>query len=296
MRVLLLAGDYYWQRALANQLSIIPGITLAGVIVHRRPSTMRLAWVRKAIIRRPGQLASKVLQRLFYNHIIEGIDHEALKRYGRDGEPQPWPAGRTTHVEDISGQESVSQMRRLEPDLIAVYGTGLIKAPVFDLDPMKGLINLHTGISPYYKGGPNCTLWCLANHEPQFIGSTIHRLDIGIDSGPILRTAQSPVEADDTVAGLACKAVAVGHELYVQVIEALARGLPITPVPQDQIGSGRTYLGRDWNVLHLARAVRYVQSGALARWVESGKPGTEQVRLVNAIRATEGISSDVVLI
>lgn len=281
MRVVLLTSDYTWHRALASRLASIPGVTLAGVIVQGIPSTMNLRWIRRAIVKQPLMLASKVLQSLFYSRVLSEISREEMRRFARHGAPLSWPAVPITQVRDINGEEAVTTIRAFKPELIAVSGTRLIKEPIFELKPLLGLINLHSGISPYYKGGPNCTLWCLANHEPQFIGSTVHALTLGIDSGPILMSAQTAVNADDTLAGLVCKAVATGHDLYVETIKAFADGRKIEFVTQDEIGNGRTYLTREWNVLQLARAVRYVRSGQLARWVESGRPGGEKVKLVN---------------
>ena len=63
----------------------------------------------------------------------------------------------------------------------------------------------------------------------------------------------------------------------------MGEGRTLKPVCQAEIGQGRTYLTREWNVLHLARAVRFVESGALARWVLSGKPGMSRVRLIDAV-------------
>lgn len=282
MRVVLLTSDYAWHRALANRLMSIPGVILAGVIVQEIPSSMSLRWVRRAVIKQPLSLASKVLQRLFYSGVFAEIDREEIRQFGRHGTPLPWPTVQITRVRDINAQQAVTRIKALEPDLIAVSGTKLIKEPIFDLKPPSGLVNLHSGISPYYKGGPNCTLWCLANQEPQFIGSTVHVLTMGIDSGPILMSAQAHIAADDTLARLVCKAVATGHDLCMQTVQAMADGRQIESVPQDEIGKGRTYLMREWNVLQLARAARYVRSGQLARWVESGRPGMEKVKVVNA--------------
>jgi hypothetical protein len=56
-------------------------------------------------------------------------------------------------------------------------------------------------------------------------------------------------------------------------------------VPQQLVGQGRTFLSREWNIATLAKAVHYVESGKLARWVELGRPGMDRVRLVNAVDA-----------
>ena len=57
-----------------------------------------------------------------------------------------------------------------------------------------GIINLHTGPSPYTRGG-NCNLYALRDGHPEWVGVTVHYIDPGIDSGELIRTAQVPMHA-----------------------------------------------------------------------------------------------------
>lgn len=292
VRVALLTSDSPCQRALAQRIATVPGVTLAGLVVQEIQSTMRMAWVKRAVTKDSRLLANKALQRLFYGRVLRQIPVEEVRHFGGGGVPLPWPDTRLVRVKYINGKSAVEALLQIRPDLIAVSGTRLVKEPIFALNPPRGLVNLHTGISPFYKGGPTCTLWCLANHEPQFIGSTVHVLDLGIDSGDILLTAQTPVEAGDSLETLMWKTVALGHDLYTAVLEALACGLPLQAVPQGQVGKGRTYMTREWTVFRLARAVRYIRSGGLQQWVAAGRAGLDAVRLVDAIAAAEAAGSE----
>ena len=287
MKVVLLLSEGPWQRALAHRIAGVPGVRLSGLVIQHIASTSSAAWAKKALRRQPLQLASKVLQRLLFRRDLQRIDDEAVRTFGRAGQVLPWPGVPTLEVDDINGSECVQWVREKEPDLIAVSGTKIVKAPIFDIAPPRGLLNLHTGISPFYKGGPNCTLWCLAQGEPQFIGATLHTLDPGIDTGSIFITQQVEIEEDDTAATLVCKAVALGHDLYERVLSAMARGQVLEAVPQRDLGEGRTFYTREWNVLHLARALRFVRSGRLASWVRAGRPAKDTVRLVDVLEKGE---------
>lgn len=280
MRVVLLTSSGGWHRALAHRLTRVAGVTLTGIVVQHKQGTRSLRWVQKEFRRRPGYVIDKIVRATVLSGLQADIQREERVRFGREGQPLPWPDVLRAEVVDINGPEAVSAIRGFEPDLIAVSGTRIIKQPVFDLQPPRGLLNLHTGISPIYKGGPNCTLWCLANGEPEFIGSTLHVLDPGIDSGDIVASARVDVEVNDTAGTLACKAVAVGHDLYAQAVGALAAGARLRTIPQHQIGSGRTYFTRDWTAWSAAKAAWYVRSRRLRRWVESGCGGIERVPLV----------------
>ena len=54
-------------------------------------------------------------------------------------------------------------------------------------------INIHAGISPYYRG-TDCNFWALYDGNPHLVGSTIHLLSKGLDSGPILYHAMSNIK------------------------------------------------------------------------------------------------------
>lgn len=276
MRLALLTSDSPAQRALADRFAATEGVELAGILVQNMRGTRTAGWVRRTGIRHPVRLLSKVAQRTILARPLREILRAEGDRFG----DRPWTDVPITTVDDVNGAAAVAFVGRLRPDVIAVSGTKIVRQPIFDLAPPLGLLNLHTGISPFVKGGPNCTLWCLANGEPHLIGATVHELDPGIDSGPIVVTAQLLIAGDETPGNLVSGTMALGHDLYADVVAALARGERLAAVPQAGLGPSRTYFTREWNAARLARALWYVRSGALRRWVAAGSPGSDDVRLV----------------
>ena len=273
MKVVLLTSDAPGQRALAARLASTPGVALEGVVVQAiaRTSPWRLLGSK------PARFADKASARLLYGFASASIMREGARRF----DPTlPWPA-RTLGVGDVNSSEVVAFLRERSPDLICVSGTRMVKAPVFEARPPRGLLNLHTGISPFYRGGPNCTMWCLANGEPQFIGATIHELDLGIDSGRLILTEQTPIEAGDRAADLVWKTVGHGIGLYARVVGDMAAGRDVRAVAQNDIGEGRTYLTREWGARELGSALGFVRNGGVRRWVEAGRPGA--VRLYDGV-------------
>ena len=82
--------------------------------------------------------------------------------------------------------------KRWEPDIILVYGTSILSQEIIDI-PKIACLNLHWGLSPYYKG-THCTDWAIVNEEIDRIGVTVHLLDAGIDSGPIVSQARPALQ------------------------------------------------------------------------------------------------------
>lgn len=73
-----------------------------------------------------------------------------------------------------------------EANAIIVFGSSYIREPLITKLIAKKTINIHTGMSPQYRG-VDCNFWALFDNNPQFIGATIHFLDRGLDSGDILK-------------------------------------------------------------------------------------------------------------
>lgn len=72
-----------------------------------------------------------------------------------------------------------------EANAVIVFGSSYIREPLITKLIVKKSINIHTGISPQYRG-VDCNFWALFDNNPQFIGATIHFLDKGLDSGDVL--------------------------------------------------------------------------------------------------------------
>lgn len=283
LRVVLLTSESPWQRALANRLARDDALTLVGVVVQAIPGTSRWGWIRKAITRQPRLLAKKIAMSLFFRRVLDEIATAELRWFEDAGRAVEWPDVSVLRVADINGQEVVRFLEGLGPDVGAVSGTRMIRESIFAVRPPHLLLNLHTGLSPYYKGGPNCTLWALSRGEPGMVGATVHVLDPGIDSGAVLLTEFTPLEGTDTLGDAVSRTVAHGHDLYVRVLRAIGAGHVPIGLSQDTLGAGRTFYTREWGPKDLWRAARFVRRGDLARWCEEGSPRDGSVRVVDTL-------------
>ncbi len=81
----------------------------------------------------------------------------------------------------------------LKSDIYVVFGSSFIKGDLIDFLVKKKTINIHAGISPYYRG-TDCNFWALYDNNPHLVGTTIHLLSKGLDSGPMLYHAMSNIK------------------------------------------------------------------------------------------------------
>jgi methionyl-tRNA formyltransferase len=131
--------------------------------------------------------------------------------------------------------DSIEALRRLEPDLLVLLGSDIVPPALLGI-PRLGTINPHYGLLPAFRG-MNVTEWSVYCGAP--VGVTVHLVDAGVDTGPILLQEHISLDAGDTFATLRRKHQDVAARLLVQAALDLRDG-NATPVAQDP-GQGRQY-------------------------------------------------------
>ena len=99
----------------------------------------------------------------------------------------------------------VEKIIKLKPDFIVSYGCSLIRNKLIKKFNKK-FINLHLGLSPYYKGS-GTNFWPIANNEFQFLGATFMFIDDGVDSGPIIHQFRPLINVGDNIHTIGCKII-----------------------------------------------------------------------------------------
>lgn len=175
----------------------------------------------------------------------------------------------------MNTNETASVLESLGIHTVLVFGTDLIKPPL--LDPQRWvMINMHLGLSPYYRGTAT-NFYPLLNGEPEYIGATIHILDAGIDSGPILQHARPVVTQEDRPHTLGCKAISAGIEAMCAVVRKRSAQGPDEGVPQWKDPSARVYLRRDYHPRQVVELYQKLDEGWLCRALGSQRPAPRLV-------------------
>ena len=116
--------------------------------------------------------------------------------------------------------------------VVVGYGQILPQA-IIDLAPL-GIINVHASLLPSYRGAAPIQ-WAIANGETE-TGVTTMKIDAGLDTGDMLRKAETSIGADETAPELSERLAAMGAELLIETLEMVERG-QIVPEPQDDSAS-----------------------------------------------------------
>jgi folate-dependent phosphoribosylglycinamide formyltransferase PurN len=176
-------------------------------------------------------------------------------------------------VPHINSPEVVRLADELEPDLIAVFGTSLIRGDLLQRGRL-GIVNLHGGLSPEYRGA-DCTFWALYNAEPEKIGCTLHYIDAGIDTGRLIAHVSPELNPDDDELALFWRSVKESAQVYAELMQRLAQGESLGVVQQ---GKGRLYQVKQRGLSQELAVERVLRDGLLCnldlglrvRWFPAG--------------------------
>jgi methionyl-tRNA formyltransferase len=137
-------------------------------------------------------------------------------------------------VPNVNSSATQLVLRELSPDLGVSLGNRVIYEEVFSL-PRLGMINLHHGRIPGYRGGPP-TFWELYNGEKS-MGVSVHRIDAQLDHGSVLAESEVPILKGDDPRLLMERCRKVDARLVVDVVRSLARG-SVKEIPVEAKGRG----------------------------------------------------------
>lgn len=109
------------------------------------------------------------------------------------------------------------QLKEAGAEIICLAGfMRLVKQPLLDVFPDK-ILNIHPSLLPAY---PGLMAWKQAiDDQATESGCTVHYVDAGMDTGPIIQQAKVPVLPDDTAESLHARIQLEEHTLYPQVIK-----------------------------------------------------------------------------
>src|SRR2546422_1926532 len=193
MRLAMLACEQSWQYDIASRLA--KSHELALVVVDQNFSTFSRARRFARMLKDPRASFHKVVDKVAVRS-LEKRDNAIYASYFETIGAPPFEesARRVLYAQEINSQDVARQVELTKPDAILISGTRLIRPPVLQCRSRFGMINMHTGLSPYYRGGP-CTFWTLYNEEPEYAGVTIHYITTGIDSGDIILSGRPNLDA-----------------------------------------------------------------------------------------------------
>lgn len=89
-------------------------------------------------------------------------------------------------IGDVNFLQQSQLIDFLQSDIYIVFGASYIKGWLCDFLTARHAINIHMGLSPFYRGS-SCNFWACYDNNFEYVGATLHLLSRGLDSGKIIK-------------------------------------------------------------------------------------------------------------
>lgn len=226
--------------------------------------------ITEVIIEKPKVLSRNIfskVKKLGFHGIYNILTRKLLQKKNETVDYNAWFANKwealdkqipCLEVDNINSYIVLNRVKEIKPDLIIDHGTSIVKDHILQNSGLA--LNLHWGLSPYYRG-THCTDWALINWDPYNIGVTIHKLTKDIDGGSVLAQRRAKIKSNDTVHSINMQLTHLGTELILEVIDKLNNSEHLNFKKQDYSLGYLTY-HRQWNPL-LHKQIQYIERNNL---------------------------------
>lgn len=135
---------------------------------------------------------------------------------------------RVIRCDKVNDEAFLDQLRAMDLDLVvSVAAPQIFKDKLIAL-PRQGCINIHNSTLPKYRGMlPN--FWQMFNGE-KAVGTTIHRINAGIDDGEILIQRETPIQPRESLDSIITRTKRFGAQLMVEAIAGI-KAHTLVPLP-----------------------------------------------------------------
>jgi methionyl-tRNA formyltransferase len=136
--------------------------------------------------------------------------------------------------EKLRQPEAVEQLKNWSPDVIVVAAFGqILKPDVLNL-PRFGCINVHASLLPRWRGA--APIHAAILHGDEETGVTIMKMDVGLDTGPILSQRSIRLTRDDSTGSVLETLSHLGAGLLMETLPEYLSG-KLQPAPQPEEGA-----------------------------------------------------------
>ena len=276
--VVLIGAEQVPHRYVARTLAQLDNVS---IVIAKQPPRRLVKRVSRAA-KRPWVAVSRKLLKLALRVTGESARRQAdLTRVL--GDPTIPPNVRVYKTAGVNSPETQSVLRKLAPDILCVYGTLIASRATLSIAPLA--LNLHTGMSPRYRGA-DCEFWPVYEGELNWIGATVHRCTSDVDGGAIYRTEAAMLEPDDGLGAVLGRCVVTGSRLYRTVVQDLVSMQEVKTLPQD-LSEGREYKSAMRGWFGEIRVMRSINRGSIREYAEKNLANAFQVPTARRMGFTE---------
>lgn len=178
----------------------------------------------------------------------------------------------------LNSQEIRKRIQAFDADICFIFGCDLIAPDIIEVLPAYR-VNLHLGLSPWYKGGATL-FWPFYFMEPQFAGCTFHQINERPDAGEVFHQHCPELRVGDGVHDVGARAVVDAASEAHCLLDFLLNNPQTTGVAQRT--SGRVWRGVDFMPAHLRVLYDVFDNDLVDRYL-ANELGARQPKLVSVL-------------
>jgi len=251
-KTLLITSNQLRHKYVAHIIS--SNLNLCGILSEKKPTT-------NFQINKSADSRKRILENHFYQR--DKVEKEIL------GEIKRFP--NSVRLKKIDRGQSNSEpvfewIRNINPDLIILYGSSIIRPPLLDFYDKK-IINLHLGLSPYYRGS-GTNFWPLVDAVPECVGATIHLATSDVDAGNILAQVRpKKISVEDGVHNLGTKTIISGADMLCKTVTHYYQNR-LVPKKQN-LEIGKVYRRKDFNAEAVETMLQNFNDGMIEKYLSN---------------------------
>ena len=151
----------------------------------------------------------------------------------------------------LRNEEAQAELAALGADLMVVVAYGLILPKAVLDTPRLGCLNVHGSLLPRWRGAAPIQRAIWAGDAET--GVTIMQMDVGLDTGAMIRKVSCPIAADETSTSLYDKLAGLGPQALVDTLNAMATGDTAAEQQDDSLANYAQKLSKeeariDWSM------------------------------------------------
>jgi methionyl-tRNA formyltransferase len=188
----------------------------------------------------PDFAVPTLLELVAHGQEVAAVYTRAPKPAGRGMKLQPTPIEQEARrlgipvltPTTLKTPEALDEFRGHHADAAVVVAYGMILPQAILDAPTLGCFNLHASLLPRWRGAAPINRAIMAGDAES--GVMVMKMDVGLDTGPVMLTATTPVTEDDTTGDVHDRLSQLGAALMVEGLARLERGdAVLTPQTED---------------------------------------------------------------
>ena len=236
MRILLFSGSH--SRHVYVHQQLIKNFNIAGIVTMKRESQFP----------EPPLGLNNNDYKNFIRHFKERNEMETFT-YGNLTNNFYSDEAPTLNInpDELNSIKVLKFIKKLKADVCFIFGVNLILDPIINNLP-KLTINLHLGLSPWYKGSATL-FWPFYFLQPQYAGATIHFIVKDADAGNIIHQDTPMLQYGEGIHQVGANVVIESVKSIIKIFTKIENNEEI--IAKKQKSMGRLFLSKDFHPSHL---------------------------------------------